>query len=144
MVHTLNTLQPQPASPASYSQSESVVLSTHELCKRYGERMAVDHLDLQVRRGEIFGFLGPNGAGKTTTIRMALGLITPTSGRVEILGREVTSHRAEVLPRVGALIEAPALYDYMSGRDNLRAVALVLGGVPEARIDDVLEIVGLQ
>jgi ABC-type multidrug transport system ATPase subunit len=144
MVNTLNTLQPQPASPASRSRSYNVVLSTHQLCKRYGDRMAVDHLDLQVRRGEIFGFLGPNGAGKTTTIRMALGLITPTSGRVEILGNEVTSHRAQVLPRVGALIEAPALYDYMSGRDNLRAVALVLGGVPAARIDDVLEIVGLQ
>src|SRR5215472_15935374 len=99
MVNTLNTLQPQPASPAPRSQSDNVVLSTHQLCKRYGDRMAVDHLDLRVRRGEIFGFLGPNGAGKTTTIRMALGLITPTSGRVEILGHEVTSHRAEVLPR---------------------------------------------
>jgi ABC-2 type transport system ATP-binding protein len=144
MANTLNALQPQPTAPVRQSPGEQVVLATRQLCKRYGERMVVNHLDLQVHKGEIFGFLGPNGAGKTTTIRMALGLITPTSGSVEIFGREVTAHRAEVLPRVGALIEAPALYHYMSGRDNLRAVALVLGGVPEARIDTVLEIVGLQ
>jgi ABC-2 type transport system ATP-binding protein len=142
MANTLNAIVPE--APVGQSQAHHVVLATRQLCKRYGERMAVDHLDLQVRQGEIFGFLGPNGAGKTTTIRMVLGLITPTSGTVEIFGREVTSHRAEVLPRVGALIEAPALYHYMSGRDNLRAVALVLGGVPETRIDAVLETVGLQ
>jgi ABC-type multidrug transport system ATPase subunit len=142
MANTLNAIEPQ--APARQSQGDQVVLATRRLCKRYGERMAVNQLDLQVRRGEIFGFLGPNGAGKTTTIRMALGLITPTSGTVEIFGREVMSHRAEVLPRVGALIEAPALYHYMSGRDNLRAVALVLGGVAEARIDAVLATVGLQ
>jgi ABC-2 type transport system ATP-binding protein len=140
MANTLDAIE----APATQSQGNQVVLATRQLCKHYGERMAVDHLDLQVRRGEIFGFLGPNGAGKTTTIRMALGLITPTGGTVDIFGREVMAHRAEVLPRVGALIEAPALYHYMSGRDNLRAVALVLGGVPEARIDAVLETVGLQ
>jgi len=85
-----------------------------------------------------------NGAGKTTTIRMALGLIAPTSGSVEILGLDVATQRANVLPRVGALVETPALYLYLSGRDNLRAVASVLGGVPKARIDAVLGLVGLS
>jgi ABC-2 type transport system ATP-binding protein len=119
-------------------------LRTIALSKSYGKRLAVDRLDLEVVRAELFGFLGPNGAGKTTTIRMALGLIAPTSGSVEIMGREVRSHRSEVLPRVGALVESPALYGYMSGRDNLRAVGNLLGGVPEKRIDEVLEIVSLK
>ncbi|HEX7264884.1 MAG TPA: ABC transporter ATP-binding protein [Candidatus Dormibacteraeota bacterium] len=114
------------------------------LSKSYGSRLAVDKLDLQVERAELFGFLGPNGAGKTTTIRMALGLIAPTAGSIEILGREVRRHRSEVLPRVGALVESPALYGYMSGRDNLRVVGAVLGGASEKRIDEVLEIVSLR
>src|SRR5437773_8979663 len=114
------------------------------LSKAYGKRLAVDHLDLQVDRGELFGFLGPNGAGKTTTIRMALGLIAPTSGAVEILGHDVRKHRAEVLPQVGALVESPALYGYLSGRDNLRAFGDLLGGVSRRRIDEVLEIVALK
>ncbi len=126
------------------SPSGEVVLRTRNLSKHYGNRLAVNNLNLEVRRGEIFGFLGPNGAGKTTTIRMALGLIAPTSGSVEILGRDVATHRANVLPRVGALVETPALYLYLSGRDNLRAVASVLGGVPKTRIDAVLELVGLS
>jgi ABC-2 type transport system ATP-binding protein len=114
------------------------------LSKSYGKRLAVDHLDLEVGRAELFGFLGPNGAGKTTTIRMALGLIAPTEGSVEILGQEVRSHRSQVLPRVGALVESPALYGYLSGRDNLRAVGDLLGGAGEKRIDEVLEIVSLK
>ena len=119
------------------------VLETHALSKSYGSRPAVRSLDLAVGRGEIFGFLGPNGAGKTTTIRMALGLIRPSAGSVEILGQDLRTHRDRVLPRVGALVESPALYLYMSGRDNLRAVANVLGGASRQRIDAVLELVGL-
>src|SRR5690348_16496146 len=115
-------------------------LSTHALSKNYGDRPAVKNLTLEIEPGEILGFLGPNGAGKTTTIRMALGLIRPTSGRVEILGEDVAHHGARVLPRVGALVESPALYLYMSGRDNLRAFASVLGGVPKSRLDEVLEL----
>ena len=133
---------PGVANPSS--PSGEVVLRTRNLSKHYGNRLAVNNLNLEVRRGEIFGFLGPNGAGKTTTIRMALGLIAPTSGSVEILGLDVATQRANVLPRVGALVETPALYLYLSGRDNLRAVASVLGGVPKARIDAVLELVGLS
>lgn len=125
------------------ARSGEPVLQTRDLIKQYGTRMAVNGLTLEVQRGDIFGFLGPNGAGKTTTIRMALGLIAPTSGSVEILGQNVAEHRGKVLPRVGALIEQPALHLYMSGRDNLRAVGAILGGVSEARIDQVISLVGL-
>jgi ABC-2 type transport system ATP-binding protein len=124
--------------------STAAAIRTIGLSKSYGKRLAVDHLDLEVDRAELFGFLGPNGAGKTTTIRMALGLIAPTGGTVEILGQEVRSHRSQVLPRVGALVESPALYGYLSGRDNLRAVGNLLGGATEKRIDEVLEIVALK
>ena len=120
------------------------VLETHDLSKSYGSRPAVKKLNLSVGQGEIFGFLGPNGAGKTTTIRMALGLIRPSGGTVEVLGQDVARHGDRVLPRVGALVESPALYLYMSGRDNLKAVGDLLGGVPSRRIDEVLELVGLS
>lgn len=133
----------RPDSARARALTGEVALRTINLTKQYGQRLAVNNLSLEVQRGEIFGFLGPNGAGKTTTIRMALGLITPTSGSVEILGKDVITRRAEILPRVGALIETPALYLYLSGRNNLRAIGSVLGGVPEKRIDAVLELVGL-
>jgi len=132
-----------PGAATSTARSGAVALRTINLSKRYGERLAVNDLNLEVRQGEIFGFLGPNGAGKTTTIRMALGLIAPTAGSVEILGQDVFAERARILPRVGALIETPALYLYLSGRNNLRAVGSALGGVPEKRIDAVLDLVGL-
>ena len=129
--------------PASSGTSGDVILRTHNLMKQYGKRLAVNNLNLEVHRGDIFGFLGPNGAGKTTTIRMALGLIAPTAGTVEVLGKNIATHSAEVLPRVGALVETPALYLYMNGRDNLRAVGQSLGGIPEERITQVLGMVGL-
>lgn len=139
-----NVVTAQSFAPTSRARSGDVVLRTRQLSKRYGERLAVNNLNLEIQRGDIFGFLGPNGAGKTTTIRMALGLITPTSGSVEILGHNIARDGAHILPRVGALIEQPALYFYMSGRDNLRAVGSVLGGVSEKRIDTVLDLVGLK
>src|SRR3989454_10354359 len=125
------------AAAASSRSAGEVVLRTRNLSKLYGKRLAVDNLNLEVKRGEIFGFLGPNGAGKTTTIRMALGLIAPSAGNVEILGHDIATHQAHILPRVGALVETPALYLYMSGRNNLRAVGSVLGGVPDERVDAV-------
>ncbi len=121
-----------------------VTLQVRGLSKRYGQRLVVDHLDLEVHQGEVFGFLGPNGAGKTTTIRMILGLIRPTDGSVRILGRDLADGPADVLPYVGALVEQPALYLYLSGRDNLRAIASTLGSVSEQRIDEVLELVALK
>jgi ABC-2 type transport system ATP-binding protein len=126
------------------ARSAEVVLRMRDLSKRYGQRLAVDTLTLEIRRRDILGFLGPNGAGKTTTIRMLLGLITPTMGSIEILGRNLATRRAHLLPHVGALIETPALYLYMSGRDNLRAVGAILGGVSTKRIDEVLDLVGLR
>ncbi len=133
-----------PGRSTSRPGAGEVVLRTRNLSKQYGKRLAVDNLNLEVQRGEIFGFLGPNGAGKTTTIRMTLGLITPTAGSVEILGQDVATSKAQILPRVGALVETPALYTYLSGRANLRAVGSALGGVPASRIDYVLELVGLR
>jgi ABC-2 type transport system ATP-binding protein len=97
-----------------------------------------------VRRGEVFGFLGPNGAGKTTAIAMMLGLVAPDAGRIEILGHDTARGFERALARVGAIVETPAFYPYLSGRDNLRALALARGGVPERRFDEVLALVGLK
>ena len=124
--------------------STVTVLAARSLSKAYGRHLAVDRLELEVGEGEVFGFLGPNGAGKTTTIRMLLGLVRPTAGRAEVLGQDVEAHRAEVLPQVGALIEAPALYDYLSGRDNLRCFGDALGGVVGTRINELLDLVDLR
>lgn len=128
---------------ASAAIPGGAVVQTRDLTKQYGNRLAVNKLNLDVYRGDIFGFLGPNGAGKTTTIRMLLGLIAPTSGTVQVLGQDITTHGQMVLPRVGALVETPALYLYMNGADNLRAVGQALGGVTEERIQTVLGMVGL-
>ncbi|MET7383169.1 ABC transporter ATP-binding protein [Streptomyces sp. NPDC005526] len=96
------------------------VIHTRGLTKRYrGGQLAVDGLDLTVPAGSVFGFLGPNGSGKTTTIRMLMGLIEPTSGTARVLGRPMPRSTRAVLPHVGALIEGPALYGFLSGRDNL-------------------------
>ncbi|MFG2801678.1 ABC transporter ATP-binding protein [Streptomyces pseudovenezuelae] len=96
------------------------VIRTRGLTKRYrGGQLAVDGLDLTVPAGSVFGFLGPNGSGKTTTIRMLMGLIEPTSGTARVLGRPMPRASRDVLPQVGALIEGPALYGFLSGRDNL-------------------------
>ncbi|MGV9266243.1 ABC transporter ATP-binding protein [Kitasatospora sp. NPDC003701] len=96
------------------------VIRTQGLTKRFrGGQLAVDGLDLAVPRGSVFGFLGPNGSGKTTTIRMLMGLIAPTSGVATVLGASMPQSVTTVLPRVGALIEGPALYGFLSGRDNL-------------------------
>src|SRR3954467_12917444 len=89
------------------------VVTTHELTKRYGERLAADQVSLTVRRGEVYGFLGPNGAGKTTTLRMILGLIRPTSGSAVVLGQAAGT--AEAIARIGALVEGPGFYPYLSG-----------------------------
>ncbi|MER6613384.1 ABC transporter ATP-binding protein [Streptomyces xantholiticus] len=96
------------------------VIETQGLTKRYrGGQLAVDRLDLSVPAGSVFGFLGPNGSGKTTTIRMLMGLIEATAGRATVLGRSMPRSAGTVLPQVGALIEGPALYGFLSGRDNL-------------------------
>lgn len=132
------------ATTTSSSQAGETVLRTYDLTKHYGSHVAVNRLNLEIRRGEIVGFLGPNGAGKTTSIRMLLGLIAPTAGRVEVFGHDLVTKRASLLPRIGALVETPALYLHLTGRENLGAVGAVLGGVSRQRIQAVLEQVGLQ
>jgi ABC-type multidrug transport system ATPase subunit len=118
------------------------VIETRDLGKRYGDRIiAVDRLEMRVRRGEVYGFLGPNGAGKTTTLRMLLGLVRPTSGSALVLGAEPGS--PEGLARIGALIETPSFYPFLSGRDNLRVLARH-AGVPESRIKPALAQVELS
>jgi len=113
------------------------------LTKRYGARTVVDGLDLHVEPGQVYGFLGPNGAGKTTTIAMLLGLVRPTAGRAELLGHDVAATPAAALARVGAMIEAPALYPYLSGADNLRVLARA-GGLPAERVPAALRAVDLS
>jgi len=118
------------------SHASEFVIETQDLGKRYGERVvAVDRLRLRVRHGEVYGFLGPNGAGKTTTLRMLLGLIRPTSGSALVLGARPGS--PEALAGIGALIETPAFYPFLSGRDNLRVLARH-AGVADTRIPSVL------
>ena len=125
----------------------SAVLATRGLVKRFGRLRAVDGIDLDVREGDVYGFLGANGSGKTTTVRMLLGLVLPTSGEVELLGGRMPRAGRRVLPRVGALIEGPAHYGHLSGRENLSLLdAAGPGGgrrTRRARIDEVLEQVGL-
>jgi ABC-2 type transport system ATP-binding protein len=116
------------------------VIETHNLTKRYGDRLAVDGLNLTIHQGEIFGFLGPNGAGKTTTLRMLLGLIHPTSGSATVLGQPPGT--PSTLSRLGVLVDN-AFYPYLSGRDNLRVMARY-DGVPAERIEDVLATVDLS
>jgi ABC-2 type transport system ATP-binding protein len=99
--------------------SQRSVIRTEGLTKRYGGLVAVDGLDLDVHQGDLFGFLGPNGSGKTTTVRMLLGLVFATAGRIEVLGRPMPRAGREVLPEVGSLVEGPAFYPHLSGRANL-------------------------
>jgi ABC-2 type transport system ATP-binding protein len=120
-----------------------VILETAGLTKRYGRRLVVDRLSLTVERGDIFGFLGQNGAGKSTVLRMALGLVRPTSGRVLLFGHDMSRHSLRALGRVGALVEAPAFYGNFSGFDNLRILAAMSGGAKRKRIDEVLALVDL-
>ncbi|MER7581676.1 ABC transporter ATP-binding protein [Kitasatospora sp. NPDC097691] len=137
------------ASAASAASAVDDVIRTRGLTKRFrGGQLAVDGLDLAVPRGSVFGFLGPNGSGKTTTIRMLMGLIAPTSGMATVLGESMPQSVATVLPRVGALIEGPALYGFLSGRDNLvRFDAADPTADPRTRsqrVDAALERVGLS
>ncbi len=129
------------ASPAA--GAPPVVLATHELTKSFGGTLAVDRLSLSVRRGDIFGFLGPNGAGKTTTIRMIVGLIYPTSGYAEVLDHQVPRDKEEALRHIGGFVEVPAFYGNMSARRNLRLMGSLSGKIEEARVTEVLDIVGL-
>ncbi|MGI8532803.1 MAG: ABC transporter ATP-binding protein [Geodermatophilaceae bacterium] len=124
------------------------MIRTTGLTKRFGPILAVDQVDLDVRTGDIYGFLGANGSGKTTTVRMILGLVLATSGRVELLGQPIPKGAGRALQRVGSLVEGPAAYGHLSGRANLAVHdSAGVGGsrrTRRARIDGVLEQVGLS
>jgi ABC-2 type transport system ATP-binding protein len=113
------------------------------LVKRYKEVLAVDHVDLHVRAGDVYGFLGPNGAGKTTTLRMALGLITPSEGAVELFGRDPFRQGAAALEGVAGFVEAPRFYPYLSAQKNLELLAALDGDDARKRIAEVLDTVEL-
>jgi ABC-type multidrug transport system ATPase subunit len=123
------------------------VIRTEGLTKRFGPITAVDGLDLEVREGDVYGFLGANGSGKTTTVRMLLGLVLATSGRIELLGEEMPRAAGRVLPQVGAMVEGPAAYPHLSGRRNLALFdAMAPDGsraTRKGRVADVLDRVGL-
>ena len=122
-------------------ENSTTIIETHGLTKRFGSGvLAVNSVDMSVRRGEVYGFLGPNGAGKTTTLRMLVGLIRPTSGTATVAGHAPGDPAG--LARIGSLIESPGFYPYLSGRENLRVVA-DLASVKQKRVDEVLEIVEL-
>lgn len=120
------------------------IIETRGLCKTYGSHTAVDHLDLMVPEGSVYGFIGPNGAGKSTTMKMLLGLIHPTGGTARLLGQRMDAHnRLAILRRTGSLIESPAGYAHLTAQENLQIVA-DLKQVPRKDIDRVLEIVHLR
>jgi ABC-2 type transport system ATP-binding protein len=134
-------LQPAGASSTAGAGRPAAVV-TDSLTKRYGRRLAVDALSIEVPAGVVAGFIGPNGAGKTTTMAMLLGLVRPTSGTGTVLGSSIDDP-ASYLSRVGALIEAPSFWPGLTGVENLRALA-ILGGHDESRIPEVLALVGLE
>lgn len=119
------------------------VLETIKLSKSYRGRRAVRDLSLRVYEGDVYGFLGPNGAGKSTTIRMLTGLVRPNHGTARLLGHDVRTHHLDAVREVGAIVEIPAFYKYLSGRENLRILSRFSGGCDDRRIDEVLDTVGL-
>jgi ABC-type multidrug transport system ATPase subunit len=112
------------------------MIVTTDLTKRYGQLLAVDRVNLDVREGDRYGFLGPNGSGKTTVVRLLLGLVYATSGTIEVLGRPVPRQISAVLPEIGALVEAPSAYSHLSGRANLALIDAALDRVGLGGIDD--------
>jgi ABC-2 type transport system ATP-binding protein len=141
----------QPARPAAADRDgqppQPPPVRARGLVKRYKEVVAVDHIDLNVHVGDVYGFLGPNGAGKTTTLRMALGLIVPSEGSVQLFGRDPMRQGARALQGVAGFVEAPRFYPYLTGRKNLELLAALDGDPVERRradIDEVLEIVELK
>ena len=124
--------------------SDGLALATRGLEKRYGSQVALAGLDLSVPTGTVYGFLGPNGAGKTTTMRLLTGLIHPDAGSIELLGRPFGRHDRHRLYNVGALIESPSFYPFLSGRQNLCELAINGAPVGPGRIEELLELTGLR
>jgi ABC-2 type transport system ATP-binding protein len=124
--------------------TEPVPVAARGLVKRYGDLVAVDHVDLTVEKGDVFGYLGPNGAGKTTSLRMLLGLIRPTEGSAELFGRNPLVDGARALSGVAGFVEGPTFYPYLTGRRNLQLLADYDEPLSRSRIEEVLELVELR
>ena len=120
------------------------ILEAKGLIKSFKGKNVVNNLNLKVMRGDVYGFLGRNGQGKTTTIRMITGLISPDSGNVTIDGFNIKTDFIKAISHIGAIVESPTFYDYLSGYDNLKLMANLIPGILKSRIDEVLEIVGLK
>ena len=131
----------QPSTPIPIQPD--AVLAVRGLSKRFGAVTAVEQVNLEVYRGEIFGFLGPNGAGKTTTLGMILGLVEPSAGTVEVLGQTIKPGHTQALRKVGALLGAPAIFPHFSARQHLELLAGLEPGITAVRIQEVLEMVGI-
>lgn len=123
--------------------SDAPAVQIRGLTKRYGRTVAVDGLDLDVRQGSVFGFLGPNGAGKTTVIKVLLGLVMPQCGEVRLFGEDLFRHRRRLMRRVGAVVEAPALFDYLTAYENLFHLARLSAMVGPGEVEEALATVGL-
>ena len=119
------------------------IVETKQLTKQFGKEKAVTGLNLQIKKGEIYGFLGPNGAGKTTTIRMLLGLMKPTNGSIEIFGKSFNKEKLAILKNIGSLVESPSYYPHLTAYENLEVIRKIYG-VPTNRISEVLHIVRLS
>ena len=124
--------------------ASEVVLSAEGLAKSYGDREVVSDVSFALHRGEVFGFLGPNGAGKTTTIRMLVGLVRPTRGRVLIDGHELATEFEAAMRKVGCIVETPDLYKFLTGRENLEHFARMIGDGAEGRIDELARLVHMD
>ena len=121
----------------------SEVLKLQNVCKSFGKRMVVQDISFTVEAGQIFGFLGPNGAGKTTTIKMILGLLTPDSGSIQVMGHDIEQDFEAAMHSISGIVENPDMYPYLSGYENLRLHARACG-VDEKRIGEVVQMVGMQ
>jgi ABC-2 type transport system ATP-binding protein len=124
-------------------ESLESIIELKNVTKVIKGRTIIDNISFQVNRGEVFGFLGPNGAGKTTTIRMMVGLMSLTSGDITIAGASIKKKFAEAVSHVGAIVENPEMYKFMSGHDNLVHFARMTKGITKSKIDEVVELVGL-
>lgn len=122
----------------------SYILRTHGLVKCFNNNEVINHVNINIKQGEIYGFLGPNGAGKTTVMKMIMGLVEPTSGSIEMFGKTVQINDLERLKRIGAIIENPIFYDKLSARENLELHCEYMGYYNKKEIDEVLKLVNLQ
>jgi ABC-2 type transport system ATP-binding protein len=126
------------------TQSSQPIIELRNVTKKIGNKTIIDQLNFDVPRGEVFGFLGPNGAGKTTTIRMMVGLMSITKGQILINGLDITENFERAIRHVGAIVENPEMYKYLTGFQNLLHYSRMIPGIDRNRIDEVIKLVGLE